>query len=245
VRYLLPGILLALPALAAAELSTGQRLDLLERRANQITELTRQIDELRRENRQLRGETERLGYEIEQLKRSQRDIYLDIDQRLGALDGEAVEPVGRPPADVGGAAAVASAGPTASPADRAAIQTEYQAAYALLDPKTARYADAAAAFEAFLARHPDDPLADNAQYWLGEAHYVSQNNRAARAAFEAVVERYPESAKVPGALFKIGRIQQAGGDRAGARATYQRVVDEFPESSAAGLARQFLDRLGG
>jgi tol-pal system protein YbgF len=235
-------ILLLSPAVAAAELSTAQRLDLLERRANQITGLTLQIDELRRENRELRGETERLGHEIEQLKRRQRDIYLDVDQRLGSLAGEAPAGRGAPPAS---AVSVVPPAAASSPADRAAIEAEYQAAYALLQPGTARYADAAAAFEAFVARHPDDPLADNAQYWLGEAHYVAQNNRAARAAFETLVERYPASAKLPGALFKIGRIQQAGGDRAGARASYQRVLDQHPESSAAGLARQQLDRLGG
>lgn len=241
-RRLLFGLLLLSPGLATAQLSTNQRLELLERRANQITELTLQIDELRRENRELRGETERLGYQIEQLKRQQRDIYLDVDQRLGALAGDAPAGQGM---SVGSATLVEPAAGAASTADRAAIEAEYQAAYALLDPGTARYADAAAAFAAFVASHPDDPLADNAQYWLGEAHYVSQDNRAARAAFEALVERYPASAKVPGALFKIGRIQQAGGDRAGARASYQRVLDEHPESSAAGLARQQLDRLGG
>ena len=39
---------------------------------------------------------------------------------------------------------------------------------------------AVGAFEDFLTRYPQDPLAGNAQYWLGETHYVRGEYRAAR-----------------------------------------------------------------
>ena len=67
--------------------STEQRLELLERRASLITDLTLQLDQLKTENRALRGAVENLTFEIEQLKRKQRDLYLDIDQRIGSLQG--------------------------------------------------------------------------------------------------------------------------------------------------------------
>lgn len=224
--------------------STTQRLDLLERRVDRITDLTLQLDELRRENRALRGETEQLRHEIEQIKRKQRDIYLDIDERLGA--GGAIRPSG----DTMGAAssaAVDTANPTAAAAvsaDRGQIEAEYQAAYALLDPREKRYDEAAAAFAGFVAKYPADPLAANAQYWLGEAYYVSQKNSEALAAFQVVVDRYPGSDKAAGALFKIGRLQQAAGQRNEARDSYRRVIIDYPGSSAAGLAQQRLDQLG-
>jgi tol-pal system protein YbgF len=227
--------LLAAPQ-AFAQSTTAQRLDLLERRVSRITDLTLELETLRRENRELRGETERLGHEIEQLKRQQRDLYLDIDQRLGALTGEGATPSSASPGVV--------ATPSAA-VDRGAIEAEYQAAYRLLDPAEKRYDEAAEAFTKFLQQHPNDPLAANAQYWLGEAHYVAQQNDAALAAFEAVIANYPDSAKAPGALFKIGRLQEAAGKREAARASYRRVLAEYPDASAAGLARQHLDRLGG
>ena len=77
---LLLGLLSA--SMQAAGQSTAQRLELLERRVGRITDLTLQLDQVRSENQQLRGEIERLSYEIERLKRKQRDIYLDIDQRV-------------------------------------------------------------------------------------------------------------------------------------------------------------------
>jgi tol-pal system protein YbgF len=232
---------------AAADLPVAQRLELLERRVNRITDLTLQLDEVRRENRQLRGEIENLGHEIEQLKRKQRDIYLDIDQRLSASPSgggaapAAVSP-SAPSAGTGaGPPAVASRAPAGS-IDRAQVEAEYQAAYDLLSPQQKRYQEAARAFAAFLDRHPQDELAPNAQYWLGEAHYVSQNNAEAQAAFEVVVDRYPASTKAPGALFKIGRLQQAAGRGDAARASYERILRDYPDSPAAGLARQRLQQ---
>jgi tol-pal system protein YbgF len=188
---------------------------------------------------------------MEQLERKQRDLYLDIDQRLGSAQagGEthAAPPVVAPDADeVASPAVVETRSPqgVARVADRTQIEAEYQAAYDLLSPQNKRYEDAARAFTAFLKKYPDDALAPNAQYWLGEANYVSQNNAEAQQAFELVVSRYPDSTKAPGALFKIGRLEQAAGNMDAARKSYQKVLKDYPDSPAAGLARQRLERLG-
>jgi tol-pal system protein YbgF len=245
---LLAVCLLGLSMLAsAAEMSTKQRLELLERRVSRITELTLQLEEMRRENRQLRGEIENLGYEIEQLKRKQRDLYLDIDQRLGAVQG-GVAPSAAPADDAAATQAPVAAQDgrprAAANVDRAQIQAEYQAAYDLLSPQQKQYRESARAFAAFLEKYPDDELAPNAQYWLGEAHYVSQQNDEALQAFEQVISRHPDSTKAPGALFKIGRLQQAAGRVDAARAAYERVLEDYPNSPAAGLSRQRLQQLG-
>ena len=240
--------LLAVSTATAA--STSQRLELLERRVGQITELTLQLDEVRRENRELRGEIENLAHQIEQLKRKQRDIYLDIDQRLSGSQGSAAASPDTGSPGTGTAPAEAPvvddrppAAPLVASGNRAKIKAEYQAAYDLLGPQNRRYDDAARAFAKFLKKYPNDPLAPNAQYWLGEANYVSQHNAEALQAFELVVSRFPDSTKAPGALFKIGRLQQAAGNKSAARASFERVLTDYPESPAAGLARQRLEQL--
>lgn len=256
-RYGSGALLFALlpAAVLAADLSTSQRLELLERRVGRITNLTLELDQVRSENRELRGQIENLGYEIEQLKRKQRDLYLDIDQRLsagqgaGAIAGSGAA-VQQPAAGSGGAPVEAPATTqrrapaAASSADRAQIETEYQSAYALLNPRNKQYAEAAKAFAAFLDRYPNDELSPNAQYWLGEAYYVTQKNADALQAFEAVVNNFPASTKVPDALFKIGKLREAGGKRRAARASYEKLVAEYPNSAAAGLARDRLDKIG-
>jgi tol-pal system protein YbgF len=233
----------------ASAASTSDRLDVLERRVAQVSELTLQLDQVRSENRELRGQIEQLMHEIENLKRKQRDIYLDIDQRLSTLSGGAPAAAFVPPATdaaAGGStpAPVVDAAAPAGSVDRSAVIAEYDAAYALLGPRQKRYGEAAKAFEAFLAKYPDDPLAANAQYWLAEAHYVSQDNAAAMKAFEAVVEKFPTSQKAPGALFKIGRLQRAAGNTDAARASFEKVLSDYPNSAAAGLARERLGKLG-
>lgn len=233
----------------AASLSTSQRLELLERRVDRITELTLKLDTMERENRELRGDVENLQYQLQQLERKQRDLYLDIDQRLSGGPGNAVPPApgvgAQTPPPAGNVSAPPVQPPPTASADPSQIQAEYKAAYDLLSPSQKRYQDAARAFATFLQRYPNDDLAPNAQYWLGEAHYVSQHNKEALAAFEQVVQRYPSSNKVPGALFKIGRLQQVLGRRSAAIESYRRVVRDYPNSSAAGLAQDQLKKLGG
>ena len=59
-------------------------------------------------------------------------------------------------------------------------------------------------FKQFLVTFPDSELADNAQYWLAESYYASQQFEQALADFEVVINDYPRSRKVPDALLKMG-----------------------------------------
>ena len=61
----------------------------------------------------------------------------------------------------------------------------------------------------FCGTYPHSALADNAQYWLGEAYYVTQDYDTAIGAFRAVGEEMPASRKAPDALLKLGYTQCA------------------------------------
>ena len=244
----------ALCGTATVALAADERLDRLERRVAKITELTVQIDALRRENRELRGQIERQQYVIETLQRKQRDLYQDIDQRLSQLQSPGAPNaavVAGSDAALGGMSSGTprSAGPegggrpAAPAADPAREQAEYQAAYDLLRPEQRRYEEAIQAFRTFLQRYPNGKLADNAQYWLAEASYVTQDNSVAVVEFQKLVDNYPDSTKVPGSLLKIGYIQHANGQIDAARQTLSKVVDDYPTTSAASMARQRLQRI--
>jgi tol-pal system protein YbgF len=121
-------------------------------------------------------------------------------------------------------------------------QQNYQAAFDLIQAR--RYEEAGRAFTEFLQAFPDSPLADNAQYWLAETHYVQRSFTTALPEFQKVIDNYPQSAKMPDALLKIGYCQHELGDLDSARATLQRVMRQFPDTTAARLAAQRLDRIG-
>ncbi|OOZ44427.1 YbgF trimerization domain-containing protein [Solemya velum gill symbiont] len=62
---------------------TSDRLEALERRIGVVTDLTLRVEELQLSNNQLRGEIDLLRHELEQLKQQQREMYLDVERRLG------------------------------------------------------------------------------------------------------------------------------------------------------------------
>ncbi len=227
---------------AQAASDTGQRLERLERRVSHITELTLEMEGLKRENRHLQGRVEELQHLIDNLRRKQRELYLDVDERLTRLQSGAPVSAQTPTIPVTDVRPGPTAPPvsTVAPGDPAREEAAYAAAYDLLRPEQSRYKEAIQAFELFIRQYPNGKLTDNARYWLGEANYVTQNNKAALAAFQKVLQYHPQSPKAPGALLKIGYIHDAMGDEAAARANLQRVIDDYPTSSAVGMAKKRL-----
>ena len=90
-RLIFGASLLALvPVLSSAQsnVELGNRLNQLERVLDNkgLLELAQQIDLLQQEVRQLRGEIETQVFALEQLRKSQRESYLDSDRRLQSLE---------------------------------------------------------------------------------------------------------------------------------------------------------------
>ena len=117
----------------------------------------------------------------------------------------------------------------------------YQAAFELL--KEQRYEPAAMAFQQFLISFPDSQLADNAQYWLAESYYVTDQFESALEQFQAVISKFPRSRKVPDALLKIGYSNYGLQRWESARGALGRVQADYPDTTAARLAEQRLNRM--
>ena len=194
-----------------------------------LLELAQQLQSLQTEVRALRGSLEELQFQNDKGKAQQRDLYADLDKRVKAIEDGTRSLAGD---QVGGAAL-----PVPGGSDRA----NYQAAFDML--KAGEYDKATTAFQQFLVAFPQSPLADNAQYWLGESYYVTRNYDEALKAFRVVVERYKESRKLPDAWLKIGYCQYEIKNWKAARDALTRVGKDFPDSSAAPEAAKRLDRM--
>lgn len=90
------------------------------------------------------------------------------------------------------------------------VSAQYNAAYGLL--RQADYPAAEQALRNFVRQHPSDPLAGNAQYWLGESYYARGKYSEAAAAFADGYKRYPKGAKAPDELLKLS-MSLARGDQ--------------------------------
>jgi tol-pal system protein YbgF len=143
-----------------------------------------------------------------------------------------------------GAAAAGSAGSASGSSSGGAGSSEEQTVYAQsFDAlKAGSYSVAITGFKDFVVNYPNSPLAENAQYWLGEAYYVTHDLDAASVAFRNVAQKWPNSRKTPDALLKLGYTQLDQKKTAEGRTTLSQVVQKYPGTEAARLANEKLQR---
>jgi tol-pal system protein YbgF len=211
-----------------------RRMEAIERvvQNQSLVNLTQQVGSMERRGDEIQGRIEELEHNSETTADRQRQLYADLDARIQELES-AVQ--ARSVLDGGTLA------PGQLPVPGGSDRDNYQAAFELL--KEQRYEPAAMAFQQFLVTYPDSELADNAQYWLAESHYVTQKFNEALDEFAVVINRYPRSRKVPDALLKMGYCNYELEQWDEARASLKRVQSEYPETTAARLAGQRLQRM--
>jgi tol-pal system protein YbgF len=192
-----------------------------------LLDMAQRTDAVESDLRALHGQIEELQNGSDALRKQQRDLYADLEKRVSAAGPMGTGVVG----DAGGAGAVAGGGE----------QAAYSRAFDAL--KSSNYAGAITGFTQFLSTYPAAQLADNAQYWLGEAYYVTRDYERAAAAFRTVGERWPQSRKSADALLKLGFSQFELKRYAEARTTLSAVTQRYPDSDAARLASERLQRL--
>ena len=152
-----------------------------------VLELMQTLEELAAEVSQMHGQLEQQAHDISGIKKQQRVLYVDTNRRLRLLENRSVS---------------TSSAPESSSADNEEQQLAYQAAFDTL--KEGQYEKAKIELKEFLSRYPDSSYAGNAQYWLGEAYYVSRDFDQSIIRFKAVIADYPDSSKVADSMLKLG-----------------------------------------
>jgi len=193
-----------------------------------LVQLAQQADSLQQQVRELRGQVEDLQNANQALRKQQRDLYADLDRRVTALEHG------------GGTAGAGSSGGSsgAEPGVTSTEQSVYGQAFDAL--KAGSYSVAISGFQGFLKQYPASPLAPNAEYWLGEAHYVNQDFAAAETDFQTVLDKWPSSSKAPAAMLDLGNTQLAQGKESKGRATLRQVISQYPGTDAANRAQARL-----
>jgi tol-pal system protein YbgF len=205
--------------------------------ANQV-QLSQRLDETQATLRELRGRMDELEHANEALSKQQRDLYSDLDKRLGNGQAGGAGTAGGTAGDAGNGEAAGSAegsGPSS------VEQAVYNQAFDAL--KAGSYSTAITGFKDFLGTYPQSTLADNAQYWLGEAYYVNRDFDSAAGAFRTVLKKWPDSRKAPDALLKLGYTQAEQKQYPAARATLTEVTKKYPGTDSAKLAADRLRKI--
>jgi tol-pal system protein YbgF len=126
------------------------------------------------------------------------------------------------------------------PAGAANPRQMYETAYGYLLQQD--YGAAEAAFTEFLAQHPNDSLAGNAQYWLGETYFVRGQFKTAASAFLKGYQTYARSSKAPDSLLKLAMSLDRLGQRDAACSSFGELQTRFPQAPAPIRARAQTER---
>ncbi len=120
-------------------------------------------------------------------------------------------------------------------------EAAYQAAYKTF--KEGKYAEAREEFNKFLKQYPKGEYSDNAQFWVGECHYLEGNYEKAILEYEKVIKNYPKGGKNPDAMLKQGLAFQKLGDKQSAKLIFQQVTKKYPSSNQAKIAKAKLKEI--
>lgn len=218
----------------------------------QAARLEVRLSEFEAELRSLTGKIEEQNFKISQFAKRLDKLVADVDDRLqlveqqvqnGALaaDGVAGAQTGTDATLAGteGTAGVlgqisaepAAASPETAMAPDATPEEQYEYAFGLLSRND--FDGAEQVLAKFLEQHPQDKLAGNAKYWLGETFYVRGRYADAAIAFAEGYEAYPESVKAPDNLLKLGKSLAALGQNEDACGTFAELHKRYSAAASA------------
>ncbi len=244
-----------------------------ERRAirTQVANTDASIDSLGRKVQQLQGKLEEFEHNLTRLSKRESETIPSlrrIEQRLGALEERLGvverqlrfaghkpepgldEPVGPStqtpptsslpfPLDPPGIPPASISSP--STADTPECQDLYRGAVRLFQDQ--RYNPAIQEFRTFQRRCPESQMADDAQYWIGESHYVQNDYNRAILEFNDVLS-YRRGDRVAAALLRQAQAFLAIGDKTDARLILQKLVNDHPSAAQTVEAQTMLQTLG-
>ncbi len=167
----------------------------------------------------------------------------DGNDAIGSMLGSEPAPTfggNAPPSlsDASGAGVATAALPPAS--DGVEPKQLYETAYGFLLQRD--YAAAETAFSNFLTRFPSDSLSGNAQYWLGETHFVRGQYKAAAASFLKGYQTYAQSPKAADSLLKLAMSLDRLGQKDAACSSYAELGSKFPNAAQSLKSRAQSER---
>jgi tol-pal system protein YbgF len=248
VQLLRPSFVAAavLVAVAVATPAHAQRLSLAERverleqqqaggQGGNAVELVNQIQALQSQVQQLQGQVDELKHALDQASQRSKDQYIDLDSRIGRLEGHA--PAGAAPAAAGG-----SAEPTQPP------DIELGGGRATASPPAPRGNDVPAGARGNVGELHDDergnldadtampaPDAAGEQPAYDAAFAALKDGRYAEAArrFQSFLDRYPDSALAGNAYYWLGESYYVTQNYKIALESFQTLLDRYPGSAKA------------
>lgn len=193
--------------------------------------------------RKINGRLDEIEYKLKTMDDRLNMINKDIDIRIKMLEGKPIsggmgggidapkEKFKAPVANNAPKSIVGDAIATGSDLPAVPTKTAEQIYQAGLEALKANDYDAAEGhFDSVLRRFPNDKLAGNAQYWMGEVYYGRKNYKDAAVAFAKVYKQYKDGPKGADSLLKLGMSMQELQKKPEACSAFTSMKTEFPKA---------------
>lgn len=218
----------------ADEAALQKRIERLERiiQGQGLVSLLARVDQLQNDVQKITGDNEALEHKIEEMQRRQRDLYVDLDERLQSQATAVQTPVVEEqiPTQTGPEAVEATEPTTTEPATEISEPVTETPATESSDepvsPETATNGDASSAEAAPVAVENGEAAYQSALQTLRSGQYEQ-----AAAALVEFPEQYPQSSYLPNAYYWQGEANYVLRNFEQAIAAFQTVMDRFPASS--------------
>jgi tol-pal system protein YbgF len=202
----------------------------LDTSSGQMQSLNDSVDELK-------SRMSKLDKSIQDLQGQLQNIQNPAGIGAGQQPGAGASPM---PAPGPGAENVAPSGPGGGQAPP--LQETYQAG--LRDYNSARYQVAASEFHDVLTYYPQDDLAGNAQFYLGEIAYKQNDYAGAVKAYNVVLENFSGSPKAAAAQLHKGLALITSGKHDAGIHELRALIQRHPQTPEATQARAKLNAMG-
>ena len=250
------------------------RVDRLERMmsSQKQLELLYRMKQLQEENQQLRSLLEGHSNEIRLLKQQQRELYSDLNRRLGQSESGLVQSpdlTAQPdkPVEIIDKSSIKQANYGVTERQEViaetAVNNEKKPPVAVIKPmsekerkaeqkayqkaydelRALRYNKARDSFVQFIQQYPSGRYAHIAQYWIAESSYAQGNFEQAIIDYQLLLDVYPFSPKKAEAQLKKAYSYYEVGDKEKTRRTLDELLRTFPDTTEAGQAKRLLRKL--
>ena len=200
------------------------------------------VGEMDENIRKINGRLDEIEYKLKALDERINMINRDIDVRISMIEGKPIKSSGagiqtpkekfapkvaeNAPKSLLGAEIDKGADLPSMPTKTA--EQIYKEGLEYL--KVKNYDKAEASFDSVLRRFPQDKLAGNAQFWLGEVYYSQGQFKEAAVAFGKVYKNYKDGPKGADALLKLGMSMSELKNKDAACEAFKNMNSEFPKA---------------
>ncbi|MDZ7636816.1 MAG: outer membrane protein assembly factor BamD [Bryobacterales bacterium] len=193
----------------------------------------------------LNSKVDQLSNEMKYL----RETMSDVSRRMTAMErtltdvSTAVNTMPPPPPGAG-AAITSPANATAGQGGAPAVSASTLFENAKRDKSRGNFDLAVMQFEEYVRTFPGSASAPNAQYQIGEVHYIRKDYDKALEAFDTLLERFPENDMTPLGVYMKGMTLVKMADRTKGAAEFRSLIKRFPNDEYAAKARVQLQQMG-